>query len=91
MKVTISGSCDHTTGTMEWREYCSSFDDPNNKDRKYPGTFTGDMGPKLSELEIDWSLPGQGVHKDQTGTATLSYSNGTLNIGNFGCGGNLKR
>ncbi len=90
LHVTIGGSCNKATGTMEWREYCSSFDDPNNKDRKYPGTFTGRMvGAGLS---IEWSLPGQGVHKDQTGTATASpSSNGTLSISGFGCGGTLSR
>ena len=86
----ISGSCDRAGGTMDWREYCSSFDDPNNKDRTYPGTFHARMvGAGLS---IEWSLPGQGVHKDQTGTATASPSgNGTLSVSGFGCGGTLTR
>jgi hypothetical protein len=89
--VTISGSCEQPTGKMTWAEYCSSVSDPNNGNRKYPGNFTtGRM--EGGSLAIGFFLPGQGVHKDQNGTASCYLnSDGTLSCRGFGCGGDLKK
>jgi len=87
-KVTIIGSCEHATGTMEWHEYCPSYDDPNNKDYKYSGSFKGRMAGAY--LDVDWDMPAQGIHQEQKGSSTCSLASNALTC-NFGCGGALKK
>jgi RHS repeat-associated protein len=83
-KISITGSCEKATGTFEWAEYC---EDPDRKDNaslpRYRGKFTGRM--MGGSLQIDWELPGGGVHEDQKGSSSCEVrSDGTLSC-NLGC------
>jgi hypothetical protein len=92
LKLTITGSCDKITGSMEWVEWCSGVDDKTSNYQKYPGTFTGYMDG--DDAVVKWSIPKLGPHPVQNGTAYIysQHSGTTVSVSGFGCGnGELKK
>ena len=82
-KITISGSCEQSTGTTQWAEYCGDPD--TSSDAKYQSTFTGRM--EGGSLQVNWDLPAQGPHKAFQGTGSCQLnSDGTLSCSGFRCG-----
>lgn len=91
LKLTIKGSCDKISGTMEWVEWCSGVDDKTNNYFHYAGTFTGEPNG-LFGFNLHWSRPKMGLHDAQTGTANVSLTGTMLSVSGFGCGnGELKK
>jgi hypothetical protein len=91
LKLTIKGSCEAAGGEMEWVEWCSPLEDEINKYPHYPRTFTGAMDGET--LVLAWTIPAQGPHKKQKGTAYVHpKTGGAISVKGFACGdGGLNR
>ena len=85
LKLTITGSCNEASGTMEWVEWCYSIDDKISNYPHYPGTFTGSMDGEA--LSLKWTMAAKGPHPKQDGTAYVHVGKeGTITLSGFGCG-----